>query len=197
MVEPSEGATPSKQDRLPAQPEPHSSPQPPRHAGDGIASRSTSFLGTEEGVYGVILVAGMIVVSNSYDSIALLVFVTVVSTVVVFWAAHVFAGTIAHHDPEGRVPVSLRLAFRSSLHRAWGLLVSALVPCILLLLGALHVVSDEFAISAALWTCVGVLAILGYLAFLRRGSSFPVRILGTLATAGFGVIMILLKAAVH
>ena len=162
-----------------------------------LAAKSTTFLGTEEGVYGVILVAGMIVVSNTHETTALTTFITVVSTVIVFWAAHVFAGTIAlTRHPDGR-PVGLRQSFRRALRRCWGLLISALIPSSILLFGALHVVSDDAAIWLALWTCVLVLGVLGYLAFLRRGSPWPIRLLGALATAGFGILMILLKAAVH
>src|SRR5262245_62038436 len=45
---------------------------------------------TEEAVYGVILVAGMIVVAGSHGDSSWTVFTTVVVTVLVFWAAHVY-----------------------------------------------------------------------------------------------------------
>lgn len=157
----------------------------------------TTHVSTEEGVYGVILVAGMIVVSNAHDSTAWEVFVTVVVTVVVFWAAHVYAGTVAHHGVEDGRVISLGESFQLALRRSWGLLVSSLIPAAILLLGATEVVPDGAAIWLALWAGVGVLAVLGYLAFARRGAEWWRRLLGALATAGFGVIMILLKAAIH
>ena len=159
--------------------------------------RSASSLSTEEGVYGVILVAGMIVVSNSYESTAWEVLVTVVITVVVFWAAHVYAGTVSHHGFENGRNVTLRESFVHALRRSLGLLVSSFVPIVLLLLGALHVLDEERAIWLALWSGVVVLAVLGYVAFARRGVSMGRRLLGSLATAAFGIVLIVLKAAIH
>ena len=152
---------------------------------------------TDEGVYGVILVAGMIVASGSTKSTALAVFAAVVGTVIVFWAAHVYAGTVAHHGFEDGRIVGIRASFRAALRRSWGLLVSALIPCAILLLGALHLIPDLTAVWIALWTCVAVLAVLGYIAFARRRARWYVRVLGAMATAGFGVVMILLKAWIH
>jgi hypothetical protein len=152
---------------------------------------------TEEAVYGVILVAGMIVVAGGYSRDAWSVFTTVVLTVVVFWAAHVYAGTVAHHGlEEGRV-TNLHDAFRMSLTRSLGLLTSALIPSAILLLGATRAIPDNATIWIALWVCVVVLFVLGYIGFARRGASWPWRIVGALGTAAFGLAMIALKAIVH
>lgn len=78
-------------------------------------------LATEEGVYGVILVAGMIVVSGSHELDAWSVFITVVSTVLVFWAAHVYAGTVAHHRiVDGHDRAESRAALRPARAHAGG-----------------------------------------------------------------------------
>lgn len=151
---------------------------------------------TEEAVYGVILVAGMIVASGGSGS-SWSVFTTVVVTVLVFWAAHVYAGTVSHHGLEHDRVMGIREAFRLAIGRSAGLLTSALIPSFLLLLGASEVVADTTAIWVALWTCVLVLAILGFIAFSRRGASWPWRIVGALGTATFGLVMIILKAAIH
>ena len=42
-----------------------------------------------------------------------------------------------------------------------------------------------------------MLAVLGYIAFARRRARWHIRVLGALATAGFGILMILLKAGIH
>jgi hypothetical protein len=152
---------------------------------------------TEESVYGVILVCGMIVASGSHDSTSWQVFWTVVITVVVFWAAHVYAGTVAHHGfDHGRV-LGLRESFEEALGRSWGLLASALIPSSILLFGATKVMPDYLAIWLALWMGVLVLAVLGYIAFWRRGSRWPMRIVGGLTTAAFGLVLMLLKAIIH
>lgn len=156
-----------------------------------------SAFATEEGVYGVILVAGMIVVTGSEQTPAWNIFVAVAGTVLVFWAAHVYAGTVARHGVENGRVVGVRESFGRALRRSWGMLVASFIPAALLLLGATRVVPDPVAIWAALWTCVAVLAILGFIAFTRRGAPWWVRIAGAAATAGFGMLMIALKAALH
>lgn len=168
-----------------------SAPQP-RPAGAMHIVRT--HFATDEGVYGVILVAGMIVASGSAESTALQVFLQVVGTVLIFWAAHVYAGTVAHHGFEDGRIIGIRESLRAALRRSWGLLVSALIPSSILLLGVTQVVADSTAIWTALWVCVAVLAVLGYIAFARRGARWHIRLLGATATAGFGILMILLKS---
>ncbi|WP_438856409.1 hypothetical protein [Agromyces sp. M3QZ16-3] len=156
----------------------------------------TSFV-TEESVYGVILVSGMIVVAGGHGESSWRVFWTVVITVLVFWAAHVYAGTVAHHGFDDHRMVSLGEAFRGALRRSFGMLVAALIPSSILLLGAARVVPDLLAIWTALWVGVIVLAVLGFIAFRRRGASPVMQVVGALGTAAFGIAMILLKAIVH
>ncbi|MEV1131485.1 hypothetical protein [Agromyces sp. NPDC049794] len=170
----------------------------PRGAQPSFASElvRTTFI-TEESVYGVILVAGMIVVSGGHGDTAWRVFWTVLITVLVFWAAHVYAGTVARHGLDHDRVVGLGEAFRMSLRRSLGLLASSAIPLVILLLGATRAIPDAYAIWAALWAGVAVLAVLGWIAFARRGASWPVRLAGSLGTAGFGIAMIVLKAVVH
>ena len=156
----------------------------------------TTFV-TEESVYGVILVSGMIVVAGGPGSNAFEVFWKVIGTVIVFWAAHVYAGTVARHGLEEGHVIGLGQAFRASFNRALGLLASAMIPSSILLLGATRVVPDAVAIWIALWAGVVVLAVLGWIAFARRGAAWPIRLAGALCTAAFGVAMIALKAFIH
>ncbi|MGR0319166.1 hypothetical protein [Agromyces sp. ZXT2-3] len=152
---------------------------------------------TEESVYGVILVSGMIVVAGGHGDSSWSVFWTVVLTVLVFWAAHVYAGTVAHHGMDDHRMVGLGEAFRGAMRRSLGMLVAALIPAFILLLGATRAIPDPIAIWTALWVGVGVLAVLGFIAFRRRGASLLIQVTGALGTAAFGVAMIVLKAFVH
>lgn len=152
---------------------------------------------TEESVYGVILVSGMIVVAGGHGESSWVVFWTVLVTVIVFWAAHVYAGTVARHGLDHERMIALGEAFRISFRRSLGLLASALIPSFILLLGATRAIPDAYAIWAALWAGVVVLAVLGWIAFSRRGAAWPVRLAGALGTATFGLAMILLKAFIH
>jgi hypothetical protein len=152
---------------------------------------------TEESVYGVILVSGMIVVAGGHGDSSWTTFWTVATTVIVFWAAHLYAGTVAAHGMDDHRMVGLGEAFRRAFRRSLGMLVAALIPSFILLLGATRAVPDSIALWTALWVCVAVLAVLGFIAFRRRGASMLMQVLGSLATAGFGFAMILLKAFVH
>ena len=152
---------------------------------------------TEESVYGVLLVSGMIVASGGQGQSSWRVFWSVAVTVVVFWAAHVYAGTVAHHGLDHDRVVGLKESFGIALLRSSGLLLSATIPLFILLLGATRAIPDPVAIWAALWAGVVVLAVLGFIAFHRRGASWPVKVAGSLITAGFGVALIVLKAVIH
>lgn len=156
----------------------------------------TSFV-TEESVYGTLLVSGMIVVSGGYGASSWQTFLSVLGTVIVFWVAHVYAGTVASHGVVEGDETSLGDALHLSLRRSVGFLTSALMPSAVLLIGALRIIPDSVALWVALWLGVVILGALGYSAFALRGSSWTVRILGSLGTAALGVAMILLKALIH
>ncbi|GAB3576473.1 hypothetical protein GCM10027406_09280 [Leifsonia lichenia] len=163
---------------------------------DALRRARVDFI-TEESVYGTVLVNGMIVATGSHGASSMSVFVTVLTTVVVFWAAHVYAGTIAGHGVDTGEPAGLAVSFRRSLRRSVGFLTSAVPPSIVLLLGALRVVDDTVALWVALWLGVAILAVLGFIVFAMRGDSWPIRILGAISTALFGIAMIILKAIIH
>jgi hypothetical protein len=163
----------------------------------GVDQQVLASFETEQSIYGVILVAGMIVVAGAGGGSSWTVFTTVVFTSIVFWAAHVYAGTVARHGLSPGKPSSLSDALRHSLHQSLGLLTSAIIPSLVLLLGATQAIDDMSAIWAALWTGVAVLAVLGYRAYAKRGAPWWARLAGAAGTAAFGVAMILLKAFVH
>ncbi|WP_243225871.1 hypothetical protein [Microbacterium sp. CIAB417] len=155
--------------------------------------------GTEAAVYGTILMSGLVAVSSAHGETSAMVLITVAVTVLVFWSAHVYAGTVARvgePDEDGR-PVGVRQALRGSLRHSFGMLSSAAVPAAILLAGTTRAIPDGLANDLALWSGTVILAFLGYIAFLRRGSSLPVRLAGAAGTACFGIAFVILKAFVH
>ncbi|RZT68398.1 hypothetical protein [Leucobacter luti] len=158
----------------------------------------TRALATEEGVYGLILVSGLIAASGSAGAPAWKSLLFTGVTVVVFWLAHVYAGAVATHGtatPAGG-PATVRESISEAMHKSHGLIVSTLPPAAALLLGALGVIGDVAATWAALWVCVSVLALLGYRAYARKGAVLWVRLAGAVATASFGMVIIAAKAIV-
>lgn len=154
-------------------------------------------LNTEAGVYGLIVVAGIVAASGSGGAGSLRTLVLLTVTVLVFWAAHVYSGTVAEHGGHGPERVGLGQALRGSVTRSRGLIVSALVPMPALILGAVGIMTDRGAAWLALWLVVAALAALGYLAYQRKGAALHTRLIGALATASFGLAIILAKALVQ
>lgn len=150
---------------------------------------------TEEAIYGLILVSGMIVVSGSSGSASIDVLITVIVTVAVFYAAHVYAGAVARLAAVGRdghLGQSLAHAAKQSV----GLLVAAIVPVFILALGTTHVIADDTANWTALIVNTVMLAVLGWIAMSRWSPSWAARVVGSIIAASFGVVLILLKAFV-
>jgi hypothetical protein len=161
-----------------------------------VTPRLSRMLMSEEAVYGLILVSGMIVVSGSAESNAVNAFITVAVTVLVFFAAHVYAGTL------GRLAASnghagLRASLRGSMRQSSGMLLAAVVPLVILLLGATDVVADSTALWTALFVNTVLLGALGWVAVSRWSTHWAPRLLSALITAAFGGVLIVLKAVIH
>ncbi|MCR2762257.1 hypothetical protein NQ152_01910 [Microbacterium sp. zg.B48] len=162
----------------------------------GMTPRVSRILMSEEAVYGLILVSGMIVVSYNLTGTSLSALVTVVVTVLVFFAAHVYAGTLARlalTEGKAGLPQSLRAAARHSR----GMLLISLAPIAVLLLGVTRVVDDDLAVWTALVVDTVALGVLGWLAVLKWTSRFWVRVVSALTTAAFGLVIVAMKAFIH
>lgn len=166
----------------------------PATSGLSVAPQVRRILVSEEGVYGLILVSGMIVVSNSVAGTSVDALITVVVTVAVFFLAHVYAGTLARVAAERS---GVRRSMIAAAHHSEGMLFVAVVPIVILVLGATHVVDDEFAIWAALVADTVLLGVLGWVAVARWTPRFWPRLGSALITATFGLALTGLKALIH
>lgn len=167
------------------------------HHHEHVHGKPRLLLISEESVYGTVLVGGMIVVSRGAGATAWETFQAVIGTVLVFWIAHLYAGTVASYHTVVGDETTLRTAFGHALRRSVGFLTAAIAPSIVLLLGALEAISDDIAVWIALWLGVAILAVVGYRVFAVRGAHPGIRILGSLGTALMGIAMIVLKVLVH
>lgn len=162
-------------------------------------SRESGWLGrvhlaSEEGVYGLILVAGLIAVSNSYGRGTARTLGLMLITVAVFWAAHVYASTVADHTGSGEKGRSLGRAVRHAIWRSQGLLTAMIPPAVPLVLSLFGLIDTRTANWIALWVIVAVLAVLGFLAYSRKKAPVYQRLIAAASTATFGVLIILAKA---
>ena len=156
-----------------------------------------SQLVTADAIYGLILFSALVAVISTDHSDSWEVFWVSGLSLVVFFVAHVYAGTIANHGVIDGHEVTLGHAFQSALGNSSGMLFASVLPAIPLLLGIAHLLSYGSSVDDSLYVVLVILAVLGYLSFAQRKSKMVVRIFGALATALFGLAIIVLNSAVH
>lgn len=168
---------------------------------------------TPEAVYGLVLYATIVAAASTAaeagkpkleigdfvfhldDAVAVLIWV--VASVVVFWAAHVFAHAVAAHGIHEGEMVTVGEATQRALQHSAGMLYAPILPTITIVLGALDIIPDGIVFNLALWISVGLLGILGFLAFTARRAHIGVRLLGGLVIAGLGLVIIIVNSLMH
>lgn len=165
-----------------------------------IRDRSLAFQRVSEpAIYGVILVAGLVVIVEA--EALWLVLVKALATLMVFWIAHIYAGVVSRlgdADEESATAFErLATAVRHAFTQSWGMLLAGLIPAAVLVLGVLKVLNHQQAIWGALWLAVGVLAVLGWVGVAAWSAAASRRLLGATLTALLGVALIALKVFVH
>jgi len=158
-------------------------------------TRLGGLLVSEEAVYGLILVAGMVIVGSENSDEAWETMLTVLITVLVFFAAHVYAGTLSR-TADGRGATIAR-SLRGAIHHSIGLLIVAVPPLAVLVMGASGLMDSEAAVWLALLITLILLVIDGWLMAAARTASFWTRVLGAVISGAFGAVLILLKVLIH
>lgn len=156
-----------------------------------------SLLTSAGAVYGLVLVAGMIVISRNLTSSSIEALGVVLATLLVFFVAHVYAGAVGHLADPAHRGERVREAVRVALRDSAGLLLVGVVPILALLLGVTGVVARSDAIWLALGIDMLLLAILGWIIAASRTSHLGWRLGGAVLTAALGGVMILLKVLIH
>ncbi|GAA1940226.1 hypothetical protein GCM10009775_35170 [Microbacterium aoyamense] len=143
-------------------------------------------------IYGLIVFAAFVTISSDHSHDAWGLLNTAVWTLLVFFIAHVFAETLTAHGERG-----LRASIAHAVAHAAGMLYAAVPGTIVLIVCGINGVSVDDAYEATMWVTWVVLAILGYVAYWRRGAHIAIRLLGALGTAALGLSIVLLEYAVH
>lgn len=145
-------------------------------------------------IYGTIASMAVVAGGAKYTAVGRLLLVTVM-TLAIFWLAHVYANTLAHHlnVAEG---LDWR-AVRRAMAEEWPLVTGPLPALALLALGAFDVVPDRRAIGLMLWC--GVAQLLGWgIAFARRQRwGWPVALTAGAVNATFGIVIVILEVLIH
>ncbi len=147
-------------------------------------------------IYGLILAASVITAADSEtgDSAGGVAAFTLV-TLIVFWVAHSYSEILGAWSASGITPKGSLIW--SALGREWPMVVAPILPLAMLAIGGFGFVSDQTAIDLASGLCVAELGVTSYFAARRGGAGLLLALIATVASALFGVSIILLKLLLH
>ena len=172
---------------------------PPRGKGGAVrASRRTGLdrLGiplVAPGIYGLI-VSSAVLASAGPDVPLLQLAVAMLVTVLVYWIAEQYAAVLAARL-HGRITTGRQL--RTSLREGWPMVQASYAPLLVLLAAWLLGASRTAAAFCALAFTTALLIGLGWLAGRRSGLSGLGLLTSAMVGGGLGLVMIVLKVALH
>ncbi len=151
---------------------------------------------SESSIYGVVLVGSLIAIAwREQTDLEVLMFTW--GAVVVFWLAHVYAGTVSREDTGAPRLRAIFAAARSSAAHSSGMLLAMVLPTVFLLLATLNWMDEYVAYYLALWAGTLVLAVIGWFTARRRGGHWGWWVLSAVVTATLGLLVIWLGSLVH
>lgn len=147
-------------------------------------------------IYGIILATALIGAFSEQDQVgAIATFIAVMGSALVFWLAHAYAHILASGMLARRT--TTWAGVREALERQLPLVLGALPPALVLLATPLGLLSESNAQSAAMLTGIGLLTGFGLLAARRQGAGLVGTIVLTAISAGLGIVVVVLKSAIH
>lgn len=118
----------------------------------------------------------------------------IVGTVLIYWLAHLHAATLGASVTHGHHPL---VALRLALVQTWWIAGASLLPIAVMLLAEILGAGLRTAAWVALLATIVLLTGYSYLAGVRSGLGTWGRVASALAGAGIGVLIALLKLALH
>ncbi|WP_457207768.1 hypothetical protein, partial [Nocardioides sp. P5_C9_2] len=120
--------------------------------------------------------------------------ITIFGTVLVYWLAHLHARTLGFSVTHRHHPLSsLRLAVLET----WPIAGASVLPILILLVTDLAGASLRTSAWTALIATIGLLTVYSYLAGARSGLGTWGRVASAAVGAGLGILVALLKVALH
>jgi hypothetical protein len=138
----------------------------------------------------------VVITASEYDDYGTTdILVTVVGTMLVFWAAHAYAEVISRHV-ERAWPLPWR-EVRGAMVHEWPIAQSALPAAVALGLGAIGVLGYDASVNLAIG--IGVVALFGWGLVIgrRQQLGWPATLGVSAVSGGFGLLLILLEVLVH
>jgi hypothetical protein len=164
-------------------------------AGDALppAAHPTAARRRAAGIYGTIVASAVLAAGGGHLPTVPLA-VTVLVTLLVYWAAEGYAELLAEQVHTGRLPTWVQL--RASLAAIWPMVSASYVPLLSLLVARVLGAATKTAATVALVVAIALLLVHGWAAG-RASQLRGLRLLAvTLVAGAFGVVMILLKLVV-
>jgi hypothetical protein len=145
------------------------------------------------GIYGTIVASAVLAAGGGHLRTVPLA-VTVLVTLLVYWAAEGYADLIAEPVHAGHLPTWAQL--RASLAAIWPMVSASYIPLLSLLVATVLGVTTRNAATVALLVAIALLLVHGWAAG-RASQLRGLRLLAvTLVAGAFGIMMILLKLLV-
>jgi hypothetical protein len=188
-----------EQSAEPVRGEPHAPGQASRPASATVVKGAALMLRayrSESAIYGVVLVSSLIAIGWR-ESTDLEVLEFTLGAVIVFWLAHVYAGTVSREETGSPRMRAVLAAARTSAAHSSGMLLAMILPTIFLLLATVNVLDEYVAYYLALWAGTAVLAVIGWFTARRRGGHWGWWLLSALITASLGLLVTWLGSLVH
>lgn len=170
----------------------HPRPESPPPASHGLAGWLDVRFRRPAAIYGTIVFAAFLAIGSDHAEDVWDLLDNALLSLVVFFLAHVFAHTLTDHGEHG-----FARAFRRAVEHSAGMLYAAIPTTLVLVIGGLEGESLEDVYDVTVWVTIAVLAVLGYVAYWRRGAHVVVRLLGALGTGLLGFALVILEYAVH
>jgi len=145
------------------------------------------------GIYGTIVASAVLAAGGSHLRTVPLA-VTVLVTLLVYWAAEGYADVLAEQVHAGRLPTWVQV--RASLAAIWPMVSASYVPLLSLLVARVLGAATKTAATVALVVAIALLLVHGWVAG-RASQLRGIRLFAvTLVAGAFGLVMILLKLVV-
>ena len=169
---------------------------PASASGSGYRGRDLLGLvkGGEGAITGTVVCAAVIAYGAGHVASVAQLCVAILGTVLVYWLAHLHAATLGSALTHQHHPA---LAFKTALSETWPIATSSILPVVVLVISTLLGASLRTAAWIALIVTIALLTTYSYLAGARGGLELPGRIASAAAGAGIGLLVALMKVALH
>jgi hypothetical protein len=161
----------------------------------GVLGDRLGLISGGEGVFtGTVVCAAAIAYGAGHLGSTAELCIAIFGTVLVYWLAHVHARTLGAAVTHGHHPV---LALRLALAETWPIAGASVLPIVILLLAEIAGAELRTAAWVALIATIVLLTAYSYLAGVRSGLGAWGRVASAAVGAAIGVLVALLKVALH